>query len=102
MLEGLYFGGRHIDIGGNKLEIANGDFAEPGKPMAVCVKTHDLELIPGARPGPGNNMLPGAVRSHAYLGGQEVLIAARASLHMAAGEKVSVRFPAERCRGLVR
>ena len=112
VLEGNYFGGRHIDIGGNKLEIANGDFAEPGKPMAICVKTHDLELVPGGRSAAGNNTLPGAVRSHAYLGGhrdyvvdvggQDVLITAPASVQMAAGEKVGVRFPAERCRGLIR
>ena len=65
-------------------------------------------------------MLPGVVRSHAYLGGhrdyivgisdpapggtpgQEVLIAAPASLQLANGDKVQVRFSADRCRGLVR
>jgi ABC-type Fe3+/spermidine/putrescine transport system ATPase subunit len=80
--------------------------------MSVCVKTHDLELLPvsfaGAR---GNNVLPGVVRSQAYLGnhrdyivdvGQEVLISTRADLEVATGSQAAVRFDAQRCRGLSR
>ena len=111
VLEARHLDGRRVEIGGHALDVAHGDFAGPGKAMAICVKTHDLELVPGERAAGGNNMLPGVVRSHAYLGGhrdyivdvgQDVLIAAPASLHLGAGEKVQVRFSAERCRGLVR
>jgi iron(III) transport system ATP-binding protein len=120
VLEGRHVGGRRVEVGGQALEVAHGEFAGPGKPMAICVKTHDLELVPGERAAAGNNMLPGVVRSHAYLGGhrdyivgisdpapggtpgQEVLIAAPASLQLANGDKVQVRFSADRCRGLVR
>jgi iron(III) transport system ATP-binding protein len=78
--------------------------------MSVCVKTHDLELVADARTD-GNNMLPGIVRSQAYLGshrdyivdvGQEVLIAAPASINIQPGSKVKVCFRAERCRGIIR
>ena len=76
--------------------------------MSFCVKTHDLEIVHGERAN-GNNVLPGVVRSQAYLGshrdyivdvGQEVLIAAPASLDVPAGSQVKVRFRPERCRGL--
>jgi TOBE domain len=56
-------------------------------------------------------VLPGIVRSQAYLGshrdyivdvGQEVLIAAPASLNIPTGSKVKVSLRAERCRGIIR
>jgi iron(III) transport system ATP-binding protein len=67
-----------------------------------------VELLPDVRIE-GNNALPGVVRAHAYLGshrdyvvdvGQEVLIAAPASMRIDAGSKVAVRFRPERCRAL--
>jgi iron(III) transport system ATP-binding protein len=80
--------------------------------MSVCVKTHDLELVPVASAGTrGNNVLPGVVRSQAYLGshrdyivdvGQEVLISTRPDLEVATGSQAAVRFDAQRCRGLSR
>jgi iron(III) transport system ATP-binding protein len=77
--------------------------------MAVCVKTHDIELLPDGVDG-DDNVLPGVVRSQAYLGshrdyivdvGQELLIAAPARTDIAAGTLVHVRLDPERCRGLV-
>ena len=109
VLEARHVEGKCVDVGGHRLELGLGDFAGPGRDMAFCVKTHDLELVPGESHG-GNNSLPGVVRSQAYLGshrdymvdvGQEVLIAAPAALDMAPGSKVTVRFRPERCRGLV-
>jgi hypothetical protein len=56
-------------------------------------------------------MIPGVVRSHAYLGshrdyvvdiGQDLLITAPAAFEIAPGSKVHVRFRAERCRALSR
>ena len=76
--------------------------------MSFCVKTHDVEIVPGEVAGAGN-VLPGVVRGQAYLGshrdyivdvGQEVLIAAPASLVVPQGSEVKVRFRPERCRGL--
>ena len=78
--------------------------------MSVCVKTHDVDLVAFDLTD-GANMLPGIVRSQAYLGshrdyivdvGQELLIAAPASLNLAAGSRVMIRFRAERCRGIIR
>jgi iron(III) transport system ATP-binding protein len=75
--------------------------------MTVCVKTHDLELLPDAPSGA--NVVPGVVRSQAYLGshrdyivdiGQELLIAAPARLDLPAGSRVGVRFDPKSCRGL--
>src|SRR6266508_3866358 len=99
--------GNTVEIGGHRLEVGQGEFSGPGKPMSVCVKTHDLELLPvspaGAR---GNNVLPGVVRSQAYLGshrayivdvGQEVLIAAPARIDLPAGSEVHVRLDPQRC-----
>jgi iron(III) transport system ATP-binding protein len=101
-------GDRTVDVGGHTLAIGDGDFAAPGAAMSFCVKTHDLELLPDAVDGA--NTVPGIVRGHAYLGshrdyivdiGQELLIAAPASVNVPAGSKIKVRFKPERCRGLV-
>ena len=76
--------------------------------MSFCVKTHDVELLAG-RGIDAPNTLPGTVRGQAYLGshrdyivdvGQDVLIAAPADSRFPTGRKCSVRFKAERCRGL--
>jgi iron(III) transport system ATP-binding protein len=109
IVEAKHLGGQRVEVGGHPLEIGLGEFAGPGGAMSFCVKTHDLELVPGAHVE-GNNALPGVVRSHAYLGshrdyvvdvGQELLIAAPANLDLAPGSPVTVRFRADRCRGLV-
>ena len=106
-----HVGGRTVELGGHRLEVGEGEFAGAGSTMAICVKTHDLELLPSAAPGTGNNVLPGVVRSQAYLGshrdyivdvGQELLVAAPAQLQIETGATVGVRFRAERCRGLAR
>src|SRR5882757_6134257 len=108
VLKARHLGGNTIEISGHSLHIGQGAFAGAGKEMSLCVKTHDLELLPeqGNR---NNNSLPGVVRSQAYLGshreyvvdvGQDILISSPAQLNVPAGAKVAVRFPPERCRGL--
>ena len=76
--------------------------------MSFCVKTHDVEIVTGGVDG-ANNVLPGVVRSHAYLGshrdyiidvGQEILVTAPAALNVPVGSNVNVRFRPERCRAL--
>ena len=93
------------------LEIGDGEFAGAGKEMSICVKTHDLELLPSSLPSSTNNVVPGIIRSQAYLGshrdyivdvGQEVLIAAPPHLQIATGSTVGVRFTPQHCRGLAR
>ena len=102
--------GRRVEIGGQALEVGQGDFAGPGRDMSVCVKTHDIELFPEAD-ARGINMLSGVVRSQAYLGsqrdyiidiGQELLVAAPPTFDVPPGSKVGVRFRPDRCRGLIR
>ncbi|TMH27462.1 MAG: ABC transporter ATP-binding protein [Betaproteobacteria bacterium] len=102
---------RTVDIGGHALEIGEGEFAGVGKEMSICVKTHDVELLPSAVMTSGNNVVPGVVRSQAYLGnhrdyivdvGQEILIAAPPELQVETGSAVGVRFRPQRCRGLAR
>jgi iron(III) transport system ATP-binding protein len=109
VVDAKHLGGNRVEVGGHPLEIGMGDFAGPGREMSFCVKTHDLELVPDGRVE-ANNALPGVVRSHAYLGshrdyvvdvGQELLIAAPATLDLQPGAPVTVRFHPERCRGLV-
>jgi iron(III) transport system ATP-binding protein len=112
VLRVTHVAGNMVEIGGHTLEIGQGEFSGPGQPMSVCVKTHDLELVPVASAGTrGNNVLPGIVRSQAYLGshrdyivdvGQDVLISTRAGLEVATGSQAAVRFDAQRCRGLSR
>jgi iron(III) transport system ATP-binding protein len=78
--------------------------------MSVCVKTHDVDLVADEHTD-GTNVLPGVVRSQAYLGshrdyivdvGQDLLIAAPASLNIPTGSRVKIHFSAERCRGIIR
>ena len=106
-----HVGNRTVEIGSHALEIGDGEFAGAGKTMSICVKTHDLELLPSATSAATNNIVPGVVRRQAYLGshrdyivdvGQEVLIAAPPELQIETGASVGVRFRPQRCRGLAR
>jgi iron(III) transport system ATP-binding protein len=110
LLRGTCVDGNAVDVNGYRIDVHDGEFSGHGEPMCVCVKTHDVELWPDGDAG-GTNILPGIVRSQAYLGshreyvvdaGQELLIATPASLNIPAGAKVSVRLRPERCRGIVR
>ena len=111
VLKVRHLAGNTVELGGHPLEVGEGEFAGPGKEMSICVKTHDLELLPAAPLASGNNVIPGVVRSQAYLGshrdyivdvGQEILIGAPAELALTTGSKVAVRFKPQRCRGLSR
>jgi iron(III) transport system ATP-binding protein len=109
VLRVTHIDGSLVRIGDRTLAVAHGRFAGPGREMSVCVKTHDVELLPnGAHDG--DNVLPGVVRSQAYLGshrdyivdvGQELLIAAPARIDLPAGSQVHVRLDPQCCRGLV-
>jgi len=110
VIEATHLSDNRVQVAGHTLDVAQGEFAGPGKPMGICVKMHDLELLTGESIS-GNNRIPGVVRSHAYLGshrdyvidiGQDLLITAPASLDLAPGSKVQVRFRPESCRGLAR
>ena len=110
VIEATHLSDNQVQVAGHTLDVAQGEFAGPGKTMGICVKMHDLELLAGESAG-GNNRIPGVVRSHAYLGshrdyvidiGQDLLITAPAALDLAPGSKVQVRFRPESCRGLAR
>ena len=110
VIDAKHVSGSEVSVGGHTLHVGEGDFAGPGRDMGVCVKMHDVEIVEGAGGG-GSNMLPGVVRSHAYLGshrdyvvdvGQDVFVSAPPTLDLAPGSKVKVRFRADRCRGLAR
>jgi iron(III) transport system ATP-binding protein len=109
VIEGLHVAGRRVEIAGHALEVGEGELAGPGRETAVCVKTHDVELL--AEGQDGGNTLPGVVRSHSFLGshrdyvvdiGQDIFVAAPAALVVPAGAKVRVKFRPDKCRGLVR
>jgi iron(III) transport system ATP-binding protein len=109
VIEARHLSGKTVEVAGHLLDIGQGEFAGPGREMSFCVKTHDVELVPDER-GDGANTLPAVVRGHAYLGshrdyvvdiGQELLIAAPATLDIPPGAKVRIRFRPERCRGLI-
>jgi len=117
VIDARHVEGKRVEVVCHALDIGEGDFAGPGREMSFCVKTHDVEMITGDMNG-ANNVLPGVVRGQAYLGshrdyivgifdsapegtpGQDVLIAAPASLQIPNGSKVNVRFRPERCRAL--
>jgi iron(III) transport system ATP-binding protein len=119
VIEGKCVDHHRVEVAGHSLEVQEGDFSPPGEAMSFCVKTHDVELSQDV-PGHGNNVLPGVVRSQAYLGshrdyiveivdasrpagqGQEILVATPAAFDWQPGSQVNVRFRADRCRGLVR
>jgi iron(III) transport system ATP-binding protein len=109
VIDARHVGGNQVEVGGRRVSVGAGDFAGEGRDMSFCVKTHDLELSAGDG-AVGDNVLPGVVRSQAYLGshrdyivdvGQELLVAAPPAFDVPAGSRVRVRFFAERCRGLV-
>jgi iron(III) transport system ATP-binding protein len=110
VLDGTHANGKQVIVAGHALAVDQGEFAGPGRPMSICVKTHDMHFVVDSCAGDGN-LLPGVVKSQAYLGshrdyvvdvGQPVLIAAPASLNIPPGSNVKVRLPADRCRGIVR
>jgi iron(III) transport system ATP-binding protein len=110
VLDVRHVGGNEVSLNGHRLNVGNGEFAGPGHDMSVCVKTHDIELLTEP-PDTVENVLPGVVRTHAYLGGhrdyvvdvgQDVLITAPAALVIPPGSAVNLRFRAERCRALAR
>jgi len=109
VIDATHLSGNVVEVAGRALEIGEGEFAGPGKPMSFCVRMHDLELVPDV-PAGGANSLSAIVRGQTYLGthrdyvvdiGQELLVAAPASLDLPRGSRVWVRFHAERCRGLI-
>ncbi|MFZ2652399.1 MAG: ABC transporter ATP-binding protein [Burkholderiaceae bacterium] len=110
VLRARHIAGDEVEVCGHTLHVGEGEFAGPGKEMDICVKMHDVEIVPDRAAG-GNNSLPGVVQSHAYLGshrdyvvdvGQELLISAPATLELAAGSRVHVRFRPQSCRALAR
>jgi iron(III) transport system ATP-binding protein len=111
VIDAKHVSGNEVSVGGHALRVGHGDFPGAGLDMGVCVKTHDVEIVPDGGQEGGNNVLPGVVRSHAYLGshrdyvidvGQDLQVAAPADLDLAPGSKVKVRLRADRCRGLAR
>jgi len=110
VVEGRQSSDRRVEINGHGIDVAGGDFPGVGSTVGVCVKMHDLELVPGSGNGVANTV-PGKVVSHAYLGshrdyivdvGQELLVSAPASVQLDNGAPVQVRFRAERCRALAK
>jgi iron(III) transport system ATP-binding protein len=110
VIEGKQAGDRRVEINGRTIDVGSGDFPGPGSALGVCVKMHDIEIVPGAAVDAGN-ALPGKVVSHAYLGshrdyvvdvGQEVLVSAPASLQLETGAPVHVRLHAGKCRALAK
>ena len=110
VVDAKHLSGNRVEVAGRAIAVDHGEFAGAGNAMAVSIKTHDLEMLADER-AEGDNLLPGVVRSHAYLGshrdyvvdiGQDLLIAAPADLEMAPGTKVKVRFRADKCRALAR
>jgi iron(III) transport system ATP-binding protein len=121
VLDARHVAGNEVSVAGHTLHVGEGEFAGPGREMGLCVKMHDVEIVAdGAAAGASNNLLPGVVRSHAYLGshrdyivgigdsaaggtpGQDLLVAAPATLEITPGSKINIRLRAERCRGLAR
>jgi iron(III) transport system ATP-binding protein len=109
VLRATHVGDRVVDVAGRRLSVGHGRFAAAGMAMSVCVKTHDCELLVGEANG-ADNVLPGIVRSQAYMGshrdyivdvGQQMLITAPPRIDVPAGSRVQVRLDPQRCRGLV-
>ena len=110
VIDAKHIEGSEVSVSGHRLHVGGGDFAGPGQDMSVCVKMHDVEIVDHATAG-GNNLLPGVIRSHAYLGshrdyvvdvGQDLFVSAPPTLDLPPGSQVKVRFNVERCRGLAR
>ncbi|MEO5677586.1 MAG: ABC transporter ATP-binding protein [Usitatibacter sp.] len=111
VIDATHVGGNEVSVGGHRLHVGEGEFSGPGRDMSICVKMHDIEIVADAAASAANNVLPGVVRSHAYLGshrdyvvdvGQELVVSAPSALELPPGSNVKVRLRAERCRGLAR
>jgi iron(III) transport system ATP-binding protein len=82
-----------------------------GAEAALSVRPHDIELTATVQAGP--NCFAGTVLRHTYTGAQRdylvdlggdirIRVVTALDLHFAAGDKVGVRLPPERCRALAR
>ena len=111
VVSGVHQGDGTMLAEGVPLAFADGDAPAKGAAMSLSVRTHDLELLPSPTTD-GPNAVPGRVLNHAYMGSHrdyvvdvgfsKVRVTAPASLNVAVGEEVSVHFPPQHCRGLVR
>ncbi|HZZ92881.1 MAG TPA: ABC transporter ATP-binding protein [Usitatibacter sp.] len=110
VVEGRQAGDRRVEINGHAIDVGTGEFPGAGASVGVCVKMHDVEIVPGPANG-ASNALPGKVVSHAYLGshrdyvvdvGQELLVSAPSSLRLENGATVQVHFRADKCRALAK
>lgn len=119
VIEARHEEGNRVRVDGHTLEVGGGDFPGAGRDMAICVKMHDVELLPNGEAA-GSNVLSGVVRSHAYLGshrdyvigiaesapqgapGQDLLVTAPAGLVLEPGANVGLRVRPDKCRGLAK
>jgi iron(III) transport system ATP-binding protein len=85
--------------------------AGTGADAAISIRPHEVELT--AAPADGANCFAGTVRRHTYIGAQrdylvdlgaDILVRAVTPLEQlfAAGDRIGVRLPQERCRVLAR
>ena len=58
VIEATHLSDNQVQVAGHTLDVAQGEFAGPGKTMGICVKMHDLELLEAESAG-GNNRIPG-------------------------------------------
>ena len=110
--------GRHTVVsieGGHRLEVDTDEKARKGVSLKLVFKAHDIDLLSMAKAqdmASKQNLMPGVIKSIAYLGGitsyvvQIGAISLRAVLpHNAAelreGESVMVKLPVDRCRLLL-
>lgn len=111
ILKGTYRGDCCFDAETFQLDLGGGDTPALGEPMSLSIRFHELELSSSSGEA-RRNVVPGQIIDQAYMGSyrdylvdigvKKLKITAPASLNMSPGERVSVRFPPERCRGLMR
>lgn len=111
ILPGTYLGDSTLDLGGFALVAGHGEFPERGGNSSLSIRAHDMRLLEDhddSKP----NTAPGTIIDQAYMGntrdylidvqGKTLKVTTAPEQNISPGSRITVHFPPDRCRSLVR
>ncbi len=99
----------HVELAGVPLRVTGGE-VKAGAQAALSIRQHDIGLSV-AKPQAGENLVPGVVARHVFLGGSrdymvevadgtQLRVVTAAGLNIPHGQNVWMHLPPEKCRAL--